>query len=90
MCALMTQQSYAVGMRNAILRNYRKLMPEYVSMGFIGSSSPDFRSEKRKQDDRGGIAMWSVCLGFSPIFLQGCLWCNSTRQNAQGRKKPQP
>lgn len=50
--------------------NCKKLMPEYVSKGFIGSLSPDFRSENRKQDDRGGIVMPSVCLGLATIFYK--------------------
>ena len=33
-------------------------MPEDVSKGFISSLSPDFGSEKRKQDDRGGIVQY--------------------------------
>ena len=51
-------------------RNCTKLMPEYVSKGFISSLSPDFRSEKRQQDDRGGIVMSSVCLGLAGIFYK--------------------
>ena len=45
-------------------------MPEYVSKGFISSLSPDFSSEKRKQDDRGGIVVASVCLGLAGIFYK--------------------
>ena len=43
-------------------------MPKYVSKGYISSLPPDFRSEKRKQDDRGGIVIPSVCLGLAGIF----------------------
>ena len=50
--------------------NCTKLMPEYVSKGFISSLSPDFRSEKRKQDKRGGIVMSSVYLGLAGIFYK--------------------
>ena len=52
------------------LWNCKKLMPKCVSKGFISSLSPDFRSEKRKQDDRGGIVMPSVCLGLAGIFYK--------------------
>ena len=37
--------------------NCKELMPKYVSKGYISSLPPDFRSEKRKQDDRGGIGL---------------------------------
>ena len=50
--------------------NCTKLLPEYVSQGFISSLSPEFRSEKRKQDDSGRIVMSSVCLGLAGIFYK--------------------
>ena len=50
--------------------NCTKLLHEYVSQGFISSLSPEFRSEKRKQDDSGGIVMSSVCLGLAGIFYK--------------------
>ena len=50
--------------------NCTKLLPEYVSRGFISSLSPEFRSEKRKQDDSGGIVLSSVCLGLAGIFYK--------------------
>ena len=40
------------------------------SRDFISSLSPDFRSEKRKQDDHGGIVMTTVCLGLPKIFYK--------------------
>ena len=45
-------------------------MPEDVSKGFISSLSPDFGSEKRKQEDRGGSVVPSVCLGLAGIFYK--------------------
>lgn len=64
--------------------NCMKLMPEYVSQGFINSLSPDFCSENRKQDDHGGIVMLSTCLGLAGIFYKVVLGVTP------GRKKSQP
>ena len=44
----------------------KTLISEHVLKGRICSIPPDFGSEKRKQDDRGGIPY--VCLGLAGIF----------------------
>ena len=50
--------------------NCTKLLPEYISQGFISSLFSEFRSEKRKQDDSGGIVLSSACLGLAGIFYK--------------------
>ena len=50
--------------------NCTKLMLEYVSKGFISSSSADFCTENHNEDDHGGIVMSSVCLGLARSFYK--------------------